>query len=49
MSFSPRERLEQFHQGMEKAKQEMPKTSKAFSTSQERLKAKARSQDEKRN
>ncbi len=30
MSFSPRERLEQFHQGMEKAKQEMPKTSKAF-------------------
>ena len=31
MSFSPRERLESFHQGMEKAKQEMPETSEAFS------------------
>ena len=31
MSFSPRERLELFHQGMGKAMQEMPKTSKAFS------------------
>ena len=31
MSFSPRERLEHFHQGMAKAQQEMPKTSKAFS------------------
>lgn len=30
MSFSPRERLELFHQGMEKAKQQMPKTGKAF-------------------
>ena len=30
MSFSPRERLESFHQGMEKAKQEMPKTGEAF-------------------
>ena len=30
MSFSPRDRLEAFHQGMEKAKQEMSKTSEAF-------------------
>lgn len=30
MSFSPRERLEWFHKGMEKTNQELPETSKAF-------------------